>query len=130
MLKPMNRNLVGWFEIPVLNMERAISFYEALFSLKMTVQEFSEFTMAFFPSEDAPGAPGSLVHYEKAYKPSRNGVLIYFTSPSGDLANEEAKIEPAGGKILISKRLISEDAGYMSLFEDTEGNRLALHSRK
>jgi hypothetical protein len=40
------------------------------------------------------------------------------------------KVEPAGGKILMPKSLISEHWGYMALFEDTEGNRVALHSNK
>jgi predicted enzyme related to lactoylglutathione lyase len=126
----MNRNMVGWFEIPVTNLERAVSFYETVFSVKMSVQNFGELKMALFPSEDVPGSPGGLVHYEKSYKPSHDGVLVYFTSPSGDVANEEVKIAAAGGKVLLSKRLITEDTGYMDLFEDSEGNRLALHSRK
>ena len=57
-------------------------------------------------------------------------MLIYFTSPSGDLSNELTKVESAGGKVLMPKKLITDDIGYMALCIDTEGNRIALHSRK
>jgi predicted enzyme related to lactoylglutathione lyase len=70
-----------------------------------------------------------LVHHPEHYKPSTDGVLIYFSSRTGDLADELSKIEGAGGQILVPKTLIAEDIGYMAVFLDTEGNRIALHSR-
>ena len=66
------------------------------------------------------GSSGSLVLNNQAYKPSSDGVLIYFTASSGDLSNELGRVENAG-KILLQKRQISEDAGYMALFSDWEG---------
>ena len=84
--------------------------------------------MAWFPFADLPGAPGTLVFHKEFYKPSTDGVLIYLTSPSGDLSNELAKIESAGGKIVVPKTLITEDIGFMAVFIDSEGNRIALHS--
>ena len=125
----MKRNVVGWFEIPVTNMERAIKFYQIVFDLKLERHEMGELDMAWFPFADVPGAPGSLVFHKEFYKPSTDGVLIYFTCSSGDLSNELKKIEPAGGKVLMLKKLITEDVGYMALCIDTEGNRIALHSR-
>ncbi len=126
----LNRNVVGWFEIPVSNMERAINFYETVLGFNLEQHKFGGFDMAWFPDADKPGSPGSLVHDEKFYKPSRDGVLIYFSSPSGDLKVELDKVESAGGKVLIQKKLISEDIGYMGMFSDTEGNRIALHSKE
>ena len=125
----MKRNVVGWFEIPVTNMERAIKFYQIVFDLKLERHEMGELDMAWFPFADVPGATGSLVFHKEFYKPSTDGVLIYFTCSSGDLSNELKKIEPAGGKVLMLKKLITEDVGYMALCIDTEGNRIALHSR-
>ena len=126
----MKRNIVGWFEIPVTDIARAKKFYEGILSVTLTLNDLGLLKMALFPSEEGPGASGSLVQFEQVYKPSHDGVLIYFTSPSGDLANEEERIPGFGGKVLIPKRLISEEMGYMDLFEDTEGNRIALHSNK
>jgi uncharacterized protein len=61
---------------------------------------------------------------------SFSGVLIYFTTQSGDLSNEPGKVEKAGGKIIIPGMRISIEIGYMALFTDSRGNRIALHSRK
>jgi len=44
--------------------------------------------------------------------------------------NELDRIEAAGGKIYQEKTMISEEHGYMGVFIDTEGNRVALHSTK
>ena len=126
-----NKNVVGWFEIPVTDMDRAVKFYESVFDIKLSRHNLGPLEMAWFPSvEEGAGSSGSLVLNNQAYKPSSDGVLIYFTASSGDLSNELSKVENAGGKILLQKRQISEEAGYMALFSDSEGNRIALRSRK
>lgn len=130
----MNSNMVGWFEIPVTNMDRAVAFYNKVFNIKISVHILGNITMGLFPFADnaeAKGASGSLVYNKEFYKPSSTeGVLIYFTSQSGDINDELSRIEAAGGKILQAKTQISKDHGYMALFIDTEGNRIALHSNK
>ena len=63
-----------------------------------------------------------------SYVPSHEGTLVYLSCD--DLQNEMDRIEAAGGKILRTKVQISPEHGYMGVFEDTEGNRVALHSRK
>lgn len=127
----MKNNAVGWFEIPVENMERAIAFYEKILDLKMSRNQMGPLDMAWFPwKEDGLGAPGSLVFHEEFYKPSTDGVLIYLTAHSGDLENELSRVEKAGGKILQPKTKISDEYGFMALIVDSEGNRIALHSRK
>jgi predicted enzyme related to lactoylglutathione lyase len=125
----MAYNAVGWFEIPVTNMDRAKKFYETVFKTTISVQDFNGLLMGWFQwVEGAPGAAGSLVFHKEWYQPSdTKGVLIYFSSE--DVANELSKIEAAGGKVIQPKTLISEDIGYMGIFIDTEGNRIALHSR-
>jgi len=124
------RNAVGWFEIPVKDMDRAIKFYETVLNIELKRQQMGEEDMAWFPfSGDGPGASGSLVHHEAHYTPSQDGVVIYFSSKTGDLTDELSRVNAAGGKVLQEKKLIAEGIGYMGLFLDTEGNRLALHSR-
>lgn len=127
----MAKNVVGWFEIPVKDMARATKFYETVLDVKLTPMPMGPLDMALFPDGDeGMGASGSLVCFEQMYTPSHQGTLVYFTPRSGDLANELGRVETAGGKVLIEKRLIAEGIGYMGLFEDTEGNRLALHSQQ
>ena len=127
----MKSNMVGWFEIPVQDMDRAVKFYNEVFRIKIAVHNMGELVMGWFPFAEDPeakGASGSLVYQKEFYKPSKEGALIYFTSRTGDIKDELSRIEKAGGKILKPKTQISEDHGYMALFLDTEGNRVALHS--
>lgn len=124
----MKQVTVGWFEIPVTNMERAMAFYEAVFDCKLERNQMGPFDMAWFQwDENGKGAGGSLVRFEDAYTPSHAGTLAYFSSE--DVSIELGNIERAGGKVLQPKTEISPEIGYMGLFEDTEGNRVALHSK-
>jgi predicted enzyme related to lactoylglutathione lyase len=122
-------NLVGWFEIPVSDMDRAIAFYEAVLGVSLDRHSMGALDMAWFPSGAGPGAAGSLVRHETFYRPTMDGVLVYFTSPTGDLRNELGRVEGAGGEILVPRKQISEEVGFMALFRDSEGNRVALLSR-
>ena len=122
-------NVVGWFEIPVTDMDRAISFYEAVFDFGLTRAKIGRMDMAWFPCvADSIGSAGSLVLMPGRYKPSSDGVLVYFTAFSGDVSNELTRAVAAGGSVLMPKKLISKDIGYMAIFLDSEGNRIALHT--
>jgi predicted enzyme related to lactoylglutathione lyase len=125
----MESNMVGWFEIPVQDMDRAKKFYDAVFDIDIQVQNFNELLMGWFPfAENKMGSSGSLVQHATNYQPSETkGPLLYFSCK--DVTYNLGKIEAAGGRILQSKTLISDDVGYMAVFIDTEGNRIALHSR-
>lgn len=126
----MEFNMVGWFEIPVEDMDRAKAFYEAVFQVGIQVHDMGDTKMGWFPwNHEKPGAAGTLIQNKDWYRPSNvAGVLIYFNSE--DVQNELDRVEAAGGRILKPKTQISPDVGYMALFLDTEGNRIALHSRK
>jgi predicted enzyme related to lactoylglutathione lyase len=120
---------VVWFEIPVNDMQRAMAFYSELFQVELEAQDFGEVEMAFIPMGDGTkGAGGSLIKAGDHYTPSHKGTLIYFSCE--DVDNELSRLEDAGGEILQPKTQISPEYGYMAMFEDTEGNRIALHSEK
>ena len=125
-----NNVTVGWFEIPVKDMTRAIAFYEKVFDCSLNLQDMGDFKMAWFPwEENGKGAGGSLVYHEQFYEISpKAGVLIYFSSQ--DCAIELAKVVEAGGTVQFEKRLIAPDIGYMGVFIDSEGNRIAIHSQQ
>jgi uncharacterized protein len=126
----ITHNMVGWFEIPVTDMERAIRFYETVFDINLTRMPLGELEMAGFPFiPGSMGSAGALVCSPGNYKPSSDGILIYFTSFAGDVSVELDRVTKAGGKVLTEKRQISPEIGYMGVFTDTEGNRIALHNR-
>lgn len=122
-------NTLNWFEISVSDINRAIKFYESIFGIELGQQEMMGMQMAFFPAEDMNGkVSGSLVQ-GPMHKPSADGAKIYFNG-NPDLAIALAKIEPAGGKVVMPKTRISDEIGYMAFFVDSEGNTVALHSNK
>jgi predicted enzyme related to lactoylglutathione lyase len=76
---------------------------------------------------DQEGVSGAII-WSDAYKPSATeGVLVYLNG-NPDLQEVLSRVESAGGKILIEKRQISPQFGYMATLIDSEGNRIALHS--
>ena len=120
-------NPANWFEIPVTNMSRAQSFYEHVFGYTLDLKDMWESQMAWFPMHDnASGATGSLVAAE-GYMPSKEGTVVYFSVPSIGAALK--KVEERGGKTLIPETDIGE-FGFFAHFEDSEGNRIALHSEE
>jgi uncharacterized protein len=124
MAKKMNP--VVWFEIPVTDMERAKKFYKSVLGTKLTDGEMGAMKLAFFPMLEALGSAGALVK-GKGYKPSHAGTLVYFSAPN--IKGTLAKVASGGGKTLLPKTSIGE-WGFVAHFEDTEGNRLGLHSMK
>ncbi len=120
-------NPVGWFEIPVTDMARAKAFYEHVFGIRLELHELGNLTMAWFPMQpDAKGSAGTLVR-NPAYIPSHTGTLIYFTAP--DIEAHLRRVTEKGGKVLNPKTSIGE-YGFVAHFEDSEGNRVALHSNQ
>lgn len=77
-------------------------------------------------SEGAPGISGALAKGE-SYVPSTNGTLVYFSTNNID--DTLAKVKSNGGKTLYPKTSIGE-LGMVAEFEDSEGNRIALHSQQ
>ena len=117
-------NPVNWFEIPVDDMSRAKQFYEAVLSVEIVETEMGPNKMGWFPMEmGIPGSPGTLVKGE-GYKPSHDGSLVYLHVDKIDPTLEA--IQAAGGKTLMPRLSIGQH-GFIAHFEDSEGNRVALH---
>ena len=123
------QNAVSWFEIPATDLERAQKFYETIFAIDMIPMDMPDMRMRMFPIDDMmTGIGGALVDSNGFHKSSAtDGPLIYLNA-NPDLQLVLDKIEIAGGKITMPKTEISPEHGFMAVFEDTEGNRMALHS--
>jgi uncharacterized protein len=123
------KNAISWFEIPAIDLSRAQKFYETIFNIQMIPFDTPNFQMRMFPVEDMmSGIGGAISKAEGFYKPSAtDGPLVYLNA-NPDVQKVLDKIEAAGGKIVVPKTQISPEFGYMAVFVDTEGNRVALHS--
>ena len=123
------QNAISWFEIPTTDINRAQKFYEAIFGISMIPLDLPNIKMRMFPLENMmTQVGGALVDSGGFYKPSvTDGPLIYLNG-NPDVQKVLDKIEAAGGTILVPKTAISPDYGFMAVFIDSEGNRVALHS--
>lgn len=123
-------NASVWFEIYVDDMKRASKFYETVFSFKLEGlpnPSDDEMEMRSFPGDmEKYGSNGALVKME-GLKAGGKSTIIYFGSE--DCTTEENRVEKAGGKIFKPKMSIGE-FGFVSLFFDTEGNLIGVHSMK
>jgi predicted enzyme related to lactoylglutathione lyase len=120
----MSSNPVRFFEIPAVNLDRAVRFYEAVFAVTLERVDVDGNAMAMFPGDPArPGASGAIACGE-SYVPSRDGTRVYFGVADIDAALE--RVRAAGGAELYPKTSIGE-WGWVAEFQDSEGNRVALH---
>lgn len=119
------KDYVSWFEIPAINFNQAVNFYNKIYQITMETNITETHSVAFFPIKNGIG--GAIVSGLGA-NPSANGPLLYLNG-GDDLNDVLGRIEEAGGRIVMPKTLISEDAGYFAIFIDSEGNKLALHSK-
>ncbi|MBV9488332.1 MAG: VOC family protein [Verrucomicrobia bacterium] len=114
---------IVWFEIPADDVERAKSFYGALFGWKI---EKLPGPMEYWHidtggSDDSPD--GGLM---KRQEPQQQGITNYISVESVD--ESAAKVEKLGGKICLGKTAVAE-MGYFVLCQDPENNTFALWER-
>jgi uncharacterized protein len=122
------KNSINWFEIPVTDFARAKTFYETIMGSEMHPMEMGGMKSAFFPFDMQGGGIGGCITQAEGYEPSAKGTLVYLNG-GDDLSTPLSKVEKAGGKIIMPKTAIGAN-GFMAHFSDTEGNKVALHSRK
>jgi predicted enzyme related to lactoylglutathione lyase len=120
---------ISWFEIPTIDLERATAFYESIFNLSLFPMDTPNLKMRLFPIDNpGTGIGGALVYAKDFYSPSStHGPMVYLNG-NPDVQHILDRIEAAGGKIAVPKTQISPEYGYMAVFIDSEGNRIALHS--
>lgn len=122
-------NAVGWFDIYVDDMDRAVAFYEAVFAqtLETMGDPTGETIMRSFPgSMSVYGAAGALVKSAQA-RPGAGGTMVYFSVD--DCAAIEPRVTAAKGTVLRPKFSIGP-FGWVSICADTEGNLFGLNSMK
>lgn len=120
-------NAVGWFDIYVDDLNRAVDFYQTVLGteLEQMGDPTGESQMMSFPTDmSAYGAAGALTKSPHA-GPGVGGTIVYFSVQ--DCATEQARVEKAGGQVVRPKFSIGE-FGWVALCQDTEGNMFGLNS--
>lgn len=115
------QKLISWVEVPANDMDRAVSFYNAVFNLNLTVSDFGFEKMAFFPNNEGAISQSDEIHS------GQKGLLVSFnTEDKLDAALIE--VTKGGGSILKAKTKIeAEGMGYFAMVLDSEGNKIGLY---
>jgi predicted enzyme related to lactoylglutathione lyase len=121
----MANDQIVWCDIPVKDLDRAIKFYSAVLGATVEKQSFPGMTIGLFPHAH-DGVSGCL-HTSDEVAPSAQGPLIYLNC-EGRLDAAIATVAQNGGKVLKPKHPIGP-YGYRAMVLDSEGNRIALHSK-
>ena len=115
--------LVSWFEIPVVDVERAMAFYEHVFGVELERTVIDGHPMALFPEADELGGASGALATGDSYVPSIDGTRVYFRVD--DVVGTLARALERGGSALYPVTDVGEQ-GVVAEFADTEGNRIAL----
>ncbi len=117
---------ISWFSIHAQDFERAVCFYETVMGYALQREEINGRPMAIFPGDpEAPG--GAICASTEANPPGPMGTVVSLFGGE-DLNVPLARVEGAGGTVLVPKTLIREDIGHYALFRDSEGNHVGLYS--
>jgi uncharacterized protein len=122
-------NAIGWFDIYVADMARAVAFYETVLTQKL--EPIGDPTgetqmMSFSGDMTAYGAAGALVKSAHS-RPGVGGTMVYFSED--DCAIEASRVLAAGGRVVRPKFSIGQ-FGWVSLCMDSEGNLFGFNSMR
>ena len=119
----MKPNIV-WYDIPALDLDRAIEFYSAVLGAPVVKEEVAGVMLGWLPTED--GERMGCVCAVEGFKPSADGVMIYL-SVNGRMRAAVAEVTVHGGKVQTDVHSIGP-YGFRAEVLDSEGNCIALHS--
>lgn len=119
---------ISWFEIPTADFERGIKFYETVLGVSLKREDMGPVRMAMFPCEEDSPAGGAVIHMEGGNPPGPVGTVVYLFA-GDDLAVALARVDAAGGQVIVPKTPIPPDCGYFAVFRDSEGNHAGLYSK-
>ena len=120
------KHTIAWVDIPVIDLNRAVVFYEAV--LAEPVQKKSEhgFEFGLLPHFDDNVSGCLCVMNDR--QPSRDGFLVYL-NVEGRLTEALDAVRAAGQEVLVEKEQVGP-YGHRAIILDTEGNAVALYSKE
>lgn len=116
-------NRVVWFDMPVVDLDRAIAFYSGVLAIKVGRESSEGFEFGVLEHEQGNG--GCLV--PGTGEVADEGALLYF-NVDGRIRDAVAKVPGLGGRVKQDVHPIGPH-GFRAIVSDSEGNCLALHSQ-
>jgi predicted enzyme related to lactoylglutathione lyase len=116
-------NAINWFEISVVNLDRATRFYGDVLGSPLRREVFGGTPIAVFSHTQPAGVGGCLMQHD-GRRPSEDGPAVYLATK--DLQGSLARLKEAGGELVQPYTDIGAQ-GVMALIRDTEGNVVGLH---
>jgi hypothetical protein len=116
-------NRAVWFDIPVADLDRAATFYSAILGVGVSKETYGDFSFCVIDHEEGNG--GCLVLNKQEI--AAGGVLLYLNA-NGRIRDAVSKVVPNGGSVIQDTHPIGPH-GFRAVVLDSEGNRIALHSR-
>jgi len=118
-------NAAVWFEIPVTDMKRAKSFYDAVFKTNLQVDNTGPNPMAIFPITNMK--TGNAGHLYPGKPPAAGtGNTIHLLAPE-PLEDSIARLKKNGGKVVSD--IVQIPPGRFAYCEDPDGNSVGLFTR-
>ena len=111
----LQKSAASWFEIPAVDFERAVGFYEKILDARLTRENMGPMTLAIFPHEE-PGGGGAVLKAE-GYQPSAQGTVVYLNV--ADVRPVLAGVEKAGGAVLRPLTELPKGMGVFATVQDT-----------
>jgi predicted enzyme related to lactoylglutathione lyase len=121
------KDAISWFEIPVLDFDRAKTFYQTIFDYEMPEMDMGTVKMGIFLSDRDHGVGGAICFGEGHEPAGAKGPKAYLNG-GADLNTVLNRVTGAGGTVVLPKTLIAPDMGNFAFFTDTEGNVVGLYS--
>lgn len=116
-----------WFEIPVRDMGRAVNFYDDVLGTALQPEPHGGMELAVFPFDPEHHVTGALMKLAHC-EPSMHGSTVYLSV--NDVAQTLARIQTAGGMVIVPRTELPDGRGAFAQFRDSEGNRVGLWSRQ
>lgn len=119
------QNAISWFEIPVLDFDRAKSFYSTIFDYEMPEMMMGPNRMGILLSER--GGIGGAILQGDGYVPSNSGSRVYLNA-NPDLNIVLNRVKAQNAEVFVEKTEVGPGMGFFAFFKDCEGNLIGLHS--
>jgi hypothetical protein len=117
-------NPVVHIEIPVLELDRAMWFYNHVFGVRFgEVVTIGEDRFAFFPFAKGKEGASLALACGEVYEPTLKGPIIYLAVEDIDTTVERACT--CGSQLLFAKTIVGPDCVIAEIC-DSEGNRVGL----